>query len=106
MRTFYEYKVTWYDEFCEEEPWRKTVTRGLIVAETFSEASHTLEQNIFDHVARIELTSINDSEALDFEDLLLYLNPDYKTSSSIGPQIIQALKDAVEATNDGMESDN
>lgn len=105
-RSFYKYKVTWFDEYCEEEPWRETVTEGLLVADSFYDASEQLEKCIFDNIAQIELTAINDSEALDFEDLLLFLNPDYNKGSAIGPQIIQALKDAVEATNYGMETDN
>ena len=105
-RSFYKYKVTWFDEYCEEKPWRETVTEGLLVADSFYDASEQLEKHIFDNIAQIELTAINDSEALNFEDLLLFLNPDYNKGSAIGPQIIQALKDAVEATNDGMETDN
>ena len=105
-RSFYKYKVTWFDEYCEEESWRKTITEGLLVADSFYDASEQLEKCIFDNIAQIELISINDSEALDFEDLLIFLNPDYKNNSAIGPQVIQALKDAVEATNDSMETDN
>lgn len=105
-RSFYKYKVTWFDEYCEKEPWRETVTEGLLVADSFYDASEQLEKHIFDNIAQIELITINDSEALDFEDLLIFLNPDYKSHSAIGPQIIQALKDAVEATNDSMETNN
>ena len=105
-RSFYKYKVTWYDEYCEEEPWRETVTEGLLVADSFYDASEQLEKRIFDNIAQIELITINDSEALDFEDLLLFLNPDYNKGSALGPQLIQALKEAVEVSNDCVETDN
>ena len=98
MRTFYKYKVTWFDEHYEKEPWREVTTEGLIVAENFADASKQLEEDIFDNINQIEIVSINDSAALDFEDLLYFLNPEYNENSTIGPQLIQALKEAIEVS--------
>ena len=96
MRTFYKYTVLWLDEYNETKPWKDTESSGLVTGESFKDAIAIVER-LYDYIQTITLDCVNDDEALDFEDLLLYLNPQADRNSAVGPQIIAALKEAIEA---------
>ena len=97
--TFYAYEVTWCNEYDEAHSWVETVTKGLICADSFGDAVCRVEAS-FDAIVKINVESINDSELLDFEDLLYFLNPDANRGSALGPQLIEALQKAIEVENE------
>ena len=101
-KTFYQYKVIWCNEYDEEEPWCKVTTKGLLIAASFTDAVDQVEKS-FDAVDTVEISAINDCDLLDYEDLLLFLAPKSNTKSTIGPQLITALEDAINM--EGLEDD-
>lgn len=107
-KTFYQYKVIWYNESDEEEPWCKVTTKGLLTAVSFTSAASQVEKN-FDAIDSVEISAINDCDLLDYEDLLLFLAPKSNIKSTIGPQLIAALEEAINMEgleDDGLERDN
>ena len=103
--TFYMYEVTWCNEYDEAHPWAETVTKGLICADSFGDAVCRIEAS-FDEIVKVNVESINDSELLDLEDLLCFMNPDANRGSTLGPQLIAALEEAIEVENAELENDN
>ena len=107
-KTFYQYKVIWCNEYDEEKPWCEVTTKGLLTAVSFTDAIEQVEKN-FDAIDSVEINAINDYELLDYEDLLLFLAPKSNTKSTIGPQLIAALEDAINMEgleDDGLEGNN
>ena len=91
MNSFYFYRVHWWGEGDSIQ-----VNEGFLVAKNYSEAANLLETKMFDFIDRIDLISVNDSEILDLGDIHDVLNREYNTSSSLGPQIIEALQEYIE----------
>ena len=89
--TFYKYKVHWW--YSDEEA--DLVDEGFIAATSYADAVKQLEEEGFDYIDTIEVSAVNDSFLLSYEDILEAFNiqPD---QSRLGPQIIEALKDAIE----------
>ena len=107
-KTFYQYKVIWYNEYDEKEPWCEVTTKGLLIAASFTDAIEQVEKN-FDAIDSVEISAINDCDLLDYEDLLFFLAPKSNTKSTIGPQLIAALEEAINMEgleDDGLERDN
>ena len=89
--TFYKYKVHW--QYSDEEA--DLVNEGFIAATSYANAVKLLEEEGFDCIDTIEVSAINDSFLLSYEDILesFGIQPD---KSRLGSQIIEALKDAIE----------
>lgn len=89
--TFYKYKVRWWHANEDVD----LVDEGFIAATSYADAVKQLEEEGFDFIDTIEVSTINDSFMLSYEDILKTFNiqPD---QSRLGPQIIEALKDAIE----------
>ena len=88
MKQFYRYDVAWYYDS------KETITSGLLIASSFYEAMGKVEE-AFDDIYNVKLVMINDDELLDFEDLLYHLT-ETGASSTLGPQLIEALTDLIE----------
>lgn len=94
--TFYKYKVRWW---CSDEE-GALVDEGFIAATSYTDAVKQLEEEGFDSIDTIEVSAVNDSFLLSYEDILVTfgIQPD---KSRLGPQIIEALKDAIEQKEEG-----
>lgn len=96
MRDFYKFTVRWQNEDYQPE-----VSEGIITGESFSDAVQQLAEHCFDNIESIQVEPIGESRSmLLFEELLEFFN--YKSkeeeiTSVIGPQLREALEDAIEA---------
>lgn len=88
--SFYKYKVHWW--YSDEEA--DLVDEGFITATSYADAVKQLEEEGFDCIDTIEVSAVNDSFLLSYEDILeaFGIQPN---KSRLGPQIIEALKDAI-----------
>jgi hypothetical protein len=90
MKQFYRYDVAWYYDS------KEILTSGLLIASSFCEAMGKVEE-AFDDIYNVKLVMVNDDELLDFEDLLCHLTEtETRASSTLGPQLIEALSNLVE----------
>ena len=89
--TFYKYKVRWW--YSEEGA--DLVDEGFIAATSYADAVKQLEEEGFDCIDTIEVSAVNDSFLLSYEDILEAFGVQ-PAKSHLGPQIIEALKDAIE----------
>jgi hypothetical protein len=90
MKDFYKFTVKWRNE--DEQP---EVSEGVIAAESFSDACSQLIEFAFDNVESVFIESIGETGCvLLFEEILLYLNHKTETTSTIGPQLREALEEA------------
>ncbi len=94
--TFYKYKVNWW--FDEDDG--DIDDQGFILAKSYTHAVEQLDK-AFDDINYITVEAINDSNLLSYEDILEALGGNTQ-SSCLGPQIIEALQDAIaeEGKND------
>ena len=91
MNSFYFYRVHWWADDASIQ-----VNEGFLVAKNYSEAADLLETKMFDSIDRLDLISVNDSEILDLGEIHDVLDREYNTSSTLGPQIIEALQEYIE----------
>jgi hypothetical protein len=94
--TFYKYKVNWWADADNED----LDDQGFVLARDYSHAAQQLNK-AFDYINSMTIEAINDSYLLSYEDILEALGGNTQ-SSCLGPQIIEALQDAIaeEGKND------
>ena len=89
--TFYKYRVNWWVDDDEGD----TDSQGFILAKNYSHAAQQLDE-AFDYINYMTIEAINDSNLLSYEDLIEALGAKVD-SSKLGPQLIEALQDAIAA---------
>lgn len=96
MRDFYKFTVKWQNEDYQPE-----VSEGIITGESFSDAVQQLVEYCFDNIESIQVEPIGEGcGMLLFEEILDFLNykeKEKESTSVIGPQLREALEDAISA---------
>lgn len=93
--TFYRYWVNWwYDEEGGDRD-----NKGFLLANNYAHAAQQLYE-AFDSINSMTIETVNDSNLLSYEDILETFGASSK-SSTLGPQIVTALQDAID-----MEAEN
>lgn len=93
MRDFYKFTVRWRNEDYQPE-----VSEGIITGESFSDAVQQLVEHCFDNIESIQVEPIGEHGGmLLFEEMLEYLNDKAEDVPVIGPQLVEALEEAVAA---------
>ena len=85
---FWYYKVTWY--FDNEIHHNQ----GFICADSYAAVAAKIDAS-YDDVEQMTILGMDCYDVLDFEDILDYLG-NTKEGSGMGPQLIAALKDAID----------
>jgi len=88
-RVFYHYRVKWYYDS------KPTFSEGFLFAYGVSEAAAIIDES-FDCIDEVKLSAICDGRLLDFEDLLDYLQGEYNINKALGPQVYEAIQNAIE----------
>jgi hypothetical protein len=96
MTDFYKFTVKWRNEDEQLE-----VSEGVVRAESFSDACSQLIELAFDDVESVLIEPIGENGCvLLFEEILSYLNHKTETTSTIGPQLREALEEVFAAENE------
>lgn len=94
MRDFYKFTVKWQNEDYQPE-----VSEGIITGESFSDAVQQLVEHCFDNVESVQVEPIGECCCmLLFEEILDFLHYKEKEEaviSTVGPQLREALEDAI-----------
>ena len=92
MKDFYKFTVKWQNEDCQSE-----VSEGIITGESFSDAVQQLVELCFDNIESVQVEPIGEYGCmLLFEEILDFLNyKEEKTADKVGPQLREALEDAI-----------
>ena len=102
MRDFYKFTVRWQNEDYQPE-----VSEGIITGECFSDAVQQLVEHCFDNIESIQIEPIGESgNMLLFEEILEFLHykeKEKEITNAIGPQLREALEDAISAENGGID---
>ena len=102
MRDFYKFTVRWQNEDYQPE-----VSEGIITGESFSDAVQQLVERCFDNVESVQIEPIGECGGMllleEILDFLHYQKKEQENTNVIGPQLQEALEDALRVENGGID---